>query len=391
MPQESTTLFILVLILAIGLVVPAVTSRLRLPFVTTLIILGAALGPKGFDYVGTNDVIDFFAFIGFTLLMFLAGLETKTGELRKSWKKILTLAFFNGGIPLIVGMIIARGFGLNWTVAFLVGTIFVSSSIALAIPAVKSIKLFDRHDGQQMIAAILLLDSVSLVFLAIIFQSVDPLAFFPLPIHFFVLALSLLVLRIYLPKIAQFFLRRTLSEKAEHEDQLRFIIVILFFVLAFFELLGVHPILAAFVTGLLLSDLVTSRHIFEKLHVLAYGIFIPVFFFVVGMQMDLSLLVSFDVRNMLLLTIVLGLILAKFLSGLVGGLLTGIGAKNGAIFGTLTTVQLTTTLAATYSAANLGLLDNALVTAILTLSVITTIFAPLMVEFISDKMVERRH
>ena len=61
---EASTLIILLLILVLGLLVPELFRKLKIPFVTALILIGTVLGPHGFDYVQSNEILEVFGFLG---------------------------------------------------------------------------------------------------------------------------------------------------------------------------------------------------------------------------------------------------------------------------------------------------------------------------------------
>ena len=82
------TVLVLLIILFLGLIGPELFKRLRLPFITSLIIIGSIVGPFGFDYIHSNDIIEFFGFLGpngagkTTFLHLLVGLKkAKGGEI----------------------------------------------------------------------------------------------------------------------------------------------------------------------------------------------------------------------------------------------------------------------------------------------------------------------
>lgn len=50
-----------------------------------------------------------------------------------------------------------------------------------------------------------------------------------------------------------------------------------------------HAIVAGFLVGLVLSKTIKDKPIESKLHVLSYGIFIPIFFLKVGIETDLTI------------------------------------------------------------------------------------------------------
>ncbi|MBD3361803.1 hypothetical protein GF358_03350 [Candidatus Woesearchaeota archaeon] len=376
-------LLILLIILAIGLIVPELVRKLKIPFITILIVVGAILGPNLLGYVTFSEPINFLGFLGMAFLMFMAGLETDLSKIKELKYKIFVLAGLSGLVPFITGILITHAFGYPWMTSFLIGVIFVSSSVAVIIPALKSAHLFDKDIGRIILSATLIADILSLVLLSFVLQSVSPITRLPLPIYFAVLLVSVLVLFALLPRITKYFLNGRFSEKTEYERRLRFVIVLVISVLAFFSLLGVHPILAAFITGLALSQVVRRNEIYSKLHTLGYGFFVPIFFFIVGMEMDLTILAHFSITDVLLVSIVVGLIGSKFISGVVGGRLVHLSWKDSSLFGFCSIIQLTTTLAVTYAASSLGILDSALVTSVIILSVVTTVLGPVMLRFFS--------
>jgi Kef-type K+ transport system membrane component KefB len=135
----------------------------------------------------------------------------------------------------------------------------------------------------------------------------------------------------------------------------------------------------------LLADVITSEDLLQKIHTIAYGLFVPVFFFQVGMNIDITMLAQFSFKNALMISLIAGLILTKLLSGYISSRLVNFSKKNSKIFGIASTAQLTTTLAAAYAASALGLIDVTLITAIVIMSVVTTIFSPLALNHIIDK------
>ncbi|MBD3318666.1 hypothetical protein GF342_02035 [Candidatus Woesearchaeota archaeon] len=384
MAAESSLLPLLI-ILFFALVIPEMFKRFHIPFMSSIILVGAILGPYGLGYVASNDVIEFFGFLGMTFLMFMAGLETDISQLRSVRLKIIIMAGLNGLIPFGLGVGIAQYFGYSWMTSLLLGTIFVSSSVAVVVPALESAGLFRKVVGQLILASILVLDILSLILLAIILQRVEGLSALGPAAFIIVLLGSIIGLLALTPHLAKFLLRKGLVPSGD-ERPIRAIVVLFIAVLAFFSAIGVHPILAAFLVGIPLAPIIRAGEVYTQIHTLGYGLFIPVFFFVVGMQLNFNIFLQFDVKNMIMLAIVFGLILSKFLTGFFGGLLARIGTTESTFFGIASTIQITTTLAVTFTASTLGIFDSVLVTSILLVSVITTIIAPLLLIWLSPKV-----
>lgn len=372
------TLLILLLILFVGLVVPRLIKPLRIPWVTTVILAGALIGPNGLGLVEQDPTIEFFGFLGFTFLMFMAGLET-TGEAKANWKKVSGLAFANALIPFVTGVGVTLAFGYGWTSALLVGALFISSSVAIVIPSVKAVKSLAPDVKQLMISSVVIEDILSLVVLAVIFQVTAPVTQLPLWLYFIILTASIALLFYALPKIERFVLKKKkLFRHDDTESQMRFVIVTLIAILLYFSGLGVHPILAAFLVGMLVAQVLTSKKVYEHFHTLSYGLFIPVFFFIAGMNMNFGVFTQIDIGNLVVLGIIASLLLSKILSGYIGGRIAGFEGHSAFVFGVVSTTQLTTTLAAAFTAHSLGLIDDLLFTSVTILSIVTTIIVPLL-------------
>jgi Kef-type K+ transport system membrane component KefB len=213
-------------------------------------------------------------------------------------------------------------------------------------------------------------------------QGVSPITWLPLPLYFAILIFSIFVIFLLIPVFTKFVIQKQFSARELYEKQLRFVIVLVIALLAYFLFLGVHPILAAFIIGLTLSKVIKSKIILNKLNTLGYGFFVPIFFFIIGMQMNLSIFMHFGVGTSIILAIILGLIFSKFGSGYLAGRLIKISPKYSSVFGISSTIQLTTTLAVVYIAATLNLFDSTLVTAIIALSIVTTIVSPVLLKLI---------
>ncbi len=383
---NEATLLSLLFVLVLGLVIPELFKRFRIPFLTIIILAGALFGPHGLNYVQANETISFFGFLGMAFLMFMAGLETDISKIYTEKRKIFVMAAINSIIPFLVGVSIVKLFGYDWLTSILIGVIFISSSVAIIVSSLKENKSIPKDVSSLILSAVMVADILSLIALGFIFQTSDKITVLPLPLYFIILIFSIFFLLKYIPIISKNLIKKLFFYDYGYERRLRFIIIVLVAVLAYFSFLGTHPIIASFLAGLSLSGAILyekSEILKSKIHAISYGLFIPIFFFVVGMDLDLSVLKSFDVKNLLMLAIILGLILSKLISGYIAGRLVKLSKKNSALFGSISITQLTTTLAVTYTASSIGLLDSVLVSSIIILAIITTILGPILATYIS--------
>jgi len=380
--QEFLSFFIVIFA---GVFFSEVFKRFHLPWVVALIIGGLIIGPYVLGILQINDTIDFIGQIGLIFLMFMAGLETEFSSFKKFKKGIFGLSVLNSIIPFLVGIGIGIFFGYSLSTSILLGIVFVSSSIAIIIPSLKVNNILNSKLGKSIVATTVIEDTASLVLLSLFLQIIDPIGKIPLPLFYFLLVISLLAIRWLIPKVRFLFSVYIRDKNDLFQEELRSILFILIGIVVIFEILGLHPIIAGFFTGFVLSDSIKTERMRKKLHILGYGLFIPIFFVIIGAKTNISIFLETKGVIFFVLLIVLGSMISKFLSGWLGGKLNGFTQKESLIIGASTIPQLSTTLAVVFTANKLGLFDQKIVVAMIALSIISTIVSPILVKSFSKK------
>lgn len=364
----------------------ALFNRLHLPFVVALIIGGIVIGPFGFGFLEITPTIDFLGQIGLVFLMFIAGMEVKFSNIAKDKKNIVIISIINGLIPFIVGALIAIIFGYANLGVILLGLIFISSSVAVIIPSIEHSGLIKTRLGKEIISVTIVHDIISLIFLALVLQTINPNPDLPLALFLVLLVLIGLGLRVVLPKIRKAIDALREDKKTLFDFEFRLIFMLLFGVVVIFEVLGLHPIIAGFFTGLILAGSIKSPILKQKIHAISYGIFIPIFFIIVGAKTDIALLFHLNTALFLALAIVIGSLLAKIVSGYIAGKAVNFNNLESLLLGVSTTPQLSTALAVVFVGNELGILDNNMLTAMVLLSIITTLAGPLLINLLAQQI-----
>ncbi len=367
----------LVLISA-GLFLSEVFRRFHLPYVVGLIIAGMIIGPYGMDLLSLNGTMDFLGTIGLVFLMFMAGLEIKSSSIIKLKGKVARISLVNGLIPFAVGFLIANYFGYGFLASLLLGIIFISSSIAIVIPSLEANGLIQSKVGKTIVASTVVEDGVSLILLSIVLQTINPISALPLPVFYLLLLFILVAMKVIIPKADKLLFSGVRKKHDLFERELRFIFLSLIAVVVIFDLLGMHAIIAGFFTGLVLSDSIKSKVLKDKLHALSYGLFIPVFFIIIGMETDITVFYAATGAIALTAAIVIGSMISKFSSGWAGGKLCGFTSSESTMVGISTIPQLSTTLAVAFVGLEFNIIDHKLVTAMVVLSVVTTFAGPFL-------------
>lgn len=382
-----TALIPFFIIFIVGLVFTGLSSRLRLPYVTALILAGIVFGPFGLRAVELNEGIEFFASIGLIFLMFIAGSKINLKSLTEDTDEILALAFINSIVPFVVGFGIGLVLLQDFYTALLIGVIFISSAVAVIVPILESGNFLGSRMGKLILASTVIADIASLFMLGIILQVGSEGGFASLVAFILIIALSILFLGEYLPKLEKRF-REWIGKNDVFESELRFILVILFAAVILFEIIGLNAIVAAFIVGMIFSEVMKKGQLERKVKTLSYGMFIPVFFFTIGMQTDLSTFATAG-SVVLVIAVVAGSVISKVSSGYFAGRLMQFDNKQSLFIGMATVPQLTTTLAVTFAAAESNLIEPDLVAAMVVLTVLTSLITPVVLNQLSEQISKR--
>lgn len=370
----------------IGVLFSMIRSRFHLPWVVALIIGGVIAGPHALNLVTVTPSIAFFGEVGLIFLMFMAGLETRLSAFDGFRSRLLLLSFVNGALPFMAGALVAHLFGYDLLPTFLIGIIFMSSSIAVVIPSLESRGLLHTRLGQSVVTTSVIQDIASLILLSFALQSIEPVSRLPPYFFFPLVALFVIGMRYFLPKIESFILSKAKDSHEDFQLQFRSTFLILLGTVIMFEFLGLHPIIGGFFAGFVLSETITHPNLKEKIRTISYGIFVPIFFVTVGLRTDITVFADVALGLPLVSAILLTSVCSKLISGWVGARMVGFPSDQALLFSVSSVAQLSTTLAVTFAAYNFNLIDEMLVTALVTLSVVTAIISPTLMDLLGARI-----
>lgn len=375
--SELTSFFVVILT---ALVFSQAFRKLHVPWIIALILGGMAMGPFGFGIIVPDTTLEFIKNMGLVFLMFMAGMETRFSGMRSVWKESTVIGTITGAVPFLAGLGTALLLGYGMSAAILVGIIFISTSIAVATPYLQEKGLFHTRLGKTIISSIIIQDIASLMILAVVLQylfRVSPLPFPAFVIIFLVALSGVIIVKWLVPRLRVMLSGIHERGKDIFERDVRIILAILVGAVIVSEALGLHSIIGAFFAGIVVSE--ATRHPFlkEKIHVLAYGFFVPVFFVILGAQIDIR---AFDrVDHLIPMIAVIGASMAsKFVSGWFAGRLMGFTTAQSRFMGSNSIPQLSTTLAVVVVGQTLGILEPGLVAILVFLSIVTTFIGPFL-------------
>ncbi len=391
--HNQEVLLSLLLITGLAALVPLLAARLqrfRVPIVVGEIIVGIIIGRSGFNLVANDsEIIQFLAWFGFIFLMFLSGLELDFQALipddedeRTFWQRPLVLAVGSFVITLALGMTFGVGMQrLGITDApVLMGLILSTTSLGVVMPILKEKRLVTSRYGQTILVSALLADFITLFLLSIDVALIVK----GITLDVLLILVLLLVVAIFL-RVGKFLLSvpglgQVLREMAETTAQIRvrgsFALMVALAALA--SVLGVEVILGAFLAGAIVSILSDRNNpvLREKLDAIGFGFFIPIFFIMVGVNLDLRSLFGSPQHLLLLPELLLAAYAIKFGSSLIFRL--AFGWRETFAAGALLSARLSLIIAASAIALNLHLISDAVNTAIILVAIITVTISPIV-------------
>jgi Kef-type K+ transport system membrane component KefB len=363
------------IILIIALIIPEIIKRYKITAVPFFIIAGILIGPYGIG-LHLGEGLLFLGEVGLLFLVFIAGLEIfEMGKIEI--KHVILFATISALICFISGFLLGFGLGYSIMASFLLGTILISSSIGEIIPMVNSSPYVKKRLGKIIFPSIVILDAGSLILLGIIVKTEQP--WYLLIIFIIELILLIVLTFLLLPKVLKSFFNRT-SRKPKEGD-LKFIITILMIVVALGYLIGVHGIVTAFIAGVIIGKFIPNQDVFNKIHGIGYGMMIPVFFIVLGMELEIDIIFK-SVNNLIFpILLISTLILSKLAGGFIYSRIKRISMKEGLILGMVLWPQLSATIAASQIGYETGLFDQEILVSV----VIMALFSALGTPFILRK------
>ena len=273
--------------------------RLKLPIVLGELLAGMIVGPfalgqffilDGKQLLHINDEIKILGEMGAIVILFMAGLEMTPKEFLRGGKASFTVGTLGVVVPFFAGLVVFGLFGFDALQSMLIATALTATSIAISIQVLSEFGKLKAPEARLIIGAAVVDDILAIAVLSVVtsiagsdggVESIDigeviitilqVLAFF---------AIMLVVAVVVIPKIIT---PRLWKAKGSVEG----IATASFFgAAALAGSIGLSPIVGAFAVGMALS----TTKVFEKVenYIGKIGlIFAPLFFAIIGAQVDL--------------------------------------------------------------------------------------------------------
>ncbi|MBR8828075.1 MAG: cation:proton antiporter [Gomphosphaeria aponina SAG 52.96 = DSM 107014] len=379
------------ILLLVILTLPPVFERLRLPGLVGLLFAGVVLGQNGLQLLDAeSESMKLLSDIGKIYLMFVAGLETDLAEFSKKKDRSMGFGFATFAIPLIVGTLIGRIFGMGWNSSILIGSLLASHTL-LAYPIVNRLGVLRNEAIIVTIGATIFTDIGALLVLAICLSiHSGEFSAASLTIQLLELAIYTVTVSFGLKWAGKEYFRRTGDEQS---NQFLFVLLALFLASVGAQIINVDKIVGAFLAGLAVNEVVGHGPVEEKVVFVGSTLFIPCFFIDTGLLINLPVFIQTIQSDFaLMLTIVGGLIGSKFLAAATAKLLYRYNWNEMLTMWSLSLPQVAATLAAALVAFqtenDMGerLIGESVFNSVIVLMLVTSILGPVLTARFAKKL-----
>ncbi|MAF88987.1 MAG: cation:proton antiporter [archaeon] len=277
----------------------ALAEILGLSAIVGEIFAGIAVGPTLFPqfttYFTESVLLEGLADIGIILLIFLVGLKINLKAFEKFLRAGAVIAMFGAFIPFFAGTYLGFAyFAWNPVQSLFLGGIMMASSMAIAGRMLYDSKLLHKRVGNLAIDAVLVGELLSLLMLIFLVQLAGNSAFsiqslLKSTIYVAIFFTTVILLASYISKYIEI-LGRFLNLRVK-EGLLSMVIILVFTLSLIAEAIGISMVIGAFLAGLILHE----RHlkkIEHEVYSMAYGLFIPLFFALLGIYVNIFEMIS---------------------------------------------------------------------------------------------------
>ena len=271
-------------------------GRLPVPVVVLEVVLGIVVGPQLLGLAEPDQFVDFFASLGLGMLFFFAGYEIDFGRLKGEplklallgWALSLVLAFTIGGLLAWAGVVLSLA---------LTGAAMTTTAVGTLIPILDDAGELRTRFGTYLLGAGAVGEFGPILIITLFLSTGRPVGSALILIAFVIVSVLVALVAVRSMGTGWKLVEQTMEGSGQLGVRLA---VVLVFLLAFLAAeLGLDLLLGGFMAGAIVRLALQGREVevFEsKLKAVGYGFFIPFFFVVSGVKLNVSALAEDPVQ-----------------------------------------------------------------------------------------------
>jgi len=272
--------------------------RVKLPIVLGELLAGIVIGPyalgglplfNGEPLVILDETIKNIGELAAIVILFVAGLEITPREFLRGGASSFTIGALGVIVPFFVGYFVFSLYGLEALETLLIATALTATSIAISIQVLSSLGKMQTKEARLILGAAIVDDILAIAILSVVLTMVQTGNTTPDIMEITFLILKILGLFVALLIGSILIVPRILHREKLWKSQgsIEGITTAIFFGGAgIAALVGLSPIVGAFAIGMAVASTRLIKQVEEYVHKLQI-IFAPLFFAIIGAQVDL--------------------------------------------------------------------------------------------------------
>ncbi|MDD6893997.1 MAG: cation:proton antiporter, partial [Lactobacillus sp.] len=377
--MEQLSMFI---IMFSALLIPILMARFKVASVPTAvaeIIVGIILGKSGLNLVVQTRDLTFLSSLGVIVLMFLSGMEInfslfkKQPGVKRDHQSPVNLAIESFAGIMLTAFVLAMILKMTgmFSDVLLATIIFSTVALGVVIATLKEKEILSRPMGQTILLTAVLGEVIPMLSLTV-YASING----GNAGRLWMIVLLFLAAIVLLNRFKQPFIWFNKVTKATTQLDIRLAFFLIFTLVTLAETVGAENILGAFLAGMVMKLLEPSETTQDKLTSIGYGFFIPIFFLMTGVKLNLRTLLVNPHALALIPVLVICFVLAKLTPMLV--FRQRFNGRNAFAGGFLLVTTITLVLPTLQVARNLHAITSTQSDAFVLAAVIVCIIAPIV-------------
>ena len=379
----TNPLGIIALVLAAILLVPMACRKIRIPSIVGFILVGIAVGPNGFHLLDSGDAIQALGKIGMLYIMLQAGIEVDVNDFRQQRTRAVLFGIFSFLFPFLLGLLTSLLLGFDGTTSTLLGAMYGSHTL-MTYPIVSRYGVQKNAAANIAIGGTMLTISLSLFMLAFVRSQPSELSQeWSGWLLLGKIALTLLVIIVFFPWIAQQFFKRWQDATSG------FLVVMTMMVFSAFiaEWAGLEGILGAFICGASMNRLVPNLSpVMQRINFVGNNLFVPLFLLGVGMLIDVQVFWSGWMTIIIAIVMIITKLAGKWLASWLAQRSFGLQKVERQLMFGLTQATAAGTLAIVTIGYEAGIFDDAILNAAVLMILVLCTSASFMTEYAAKKL-----
>lgn len=287
-------LLVLSLILFFTKICGLMTEKINLPQVLGALVAGVVLGPSALGIIEETDFLMTASEIGVIMLMFSAGLETDMKELKRAGGSACFVAALGVILPILFcGGLYYFFFSdsftyMNFLKSVFVGVVFSATSVSITVETLSEMGKIKTKVGTIIIGAAIIDDIIGIIVLSVISGLSEGATGSP------IMVMGKIISFFGFVAVVGFVVNNLFKKLDRHHGKSKRVVVwslAFCFLMAYIaeKYFGIADITGAYFAGLTLCNITKTRSfVGDKISIVSYIFFSPVFFASIGINTNIT-------------------------------------------------------------------------------------------------------